>query len=708
MKNIDRTTKIVQAANTSIREVDSVPEHSPSAAASTANKKLKSGNQGEDNDMITSIGISSLPEMRGVVESQSSKGQQKEEEEEEGKKRNEMGAVVKQQQRKKHTDPQVLKVRHSIQVCCKTDDLLSALLIYKEAQACGIWIEPQTYYCLLALCDGFETRGLHIGTPRPSTSEAKKQEQQPQQQNRNSRTATPEERKNYAFEIKQAMDNHKISFTETAYTSLVRVLCKARQSALAEQILTEAESATPTIKLRLRIYSAVIQALSQEGQMLKVVSLWKRMISRDIHLSEREYAYILKCAVSVGNAEVVDRVLADLAEDVLVPSHETTRTIIDWFSSPYASSMVAVVSKSNMEDSSSLLDDEHDVTTASTATTRMLGETTAPSIGPIVSCGGWIISNSCRIDTKTGMLLDGCLANCFLHPVELSSIDRLEMMRMNETIVMNDGLPTDTSVYAGGGKGRKRKSADKDKRTQIWESFKIWLETKIGSSNCFNRNTDIINPYEVVVDGANVGYYKQNYANAPKHVDYNQIDWVVRHFQKMKKRVLLVLHERHFSPKLMPEWAIPITKRWERSEGDGLSLFRAPAGCNDDWFWLHAALRCGKQCMVVTNDEMRDHHFQMLAYRSFLRWKERHQIRFSLGDWVTLMEDNCGAPYRCREVKTYYPDVYSRRIQRVEHGIVVPLPKKGDEDRFLDGSFVSEDDSEEETYLCIGEKTLDN
>mmetsp|Transcript_17474 Transcript_17474/g.24877 ORF Transcript_17474/g.24877 Transcript_17474/m.24877 type:complete len:629 (-) Transcript_17474:1798-3684(-) len=579
--------------------------------------------------------------------------------------------VTQQHSQKQHTNPEVLKVRHSIQACCKSNDLDTALLRYKEAQSCGIWIEPQTYYCLLALCDGLDTRGLHIGTPRPSATND-------QQQKKSSATITPEERKNHAFEIKQTMDNLKINFSETAFTSLVRVLCKAKQSAMAEEILTQAESAA-NIKLKLRMYSAVIQAFSEDRQMSKILSLWKRMLKRNIVPTEREYAHILKCAVHVGNAEVVDRVLADLAEDVLVPSNETTRTIIDWFTSPFSSSTAAK--------SSTLEEDSGSITNVA----EILGETTAPSMGPVTSNNGWSFSDGCRIDTTSGMLLDGCLANYFLKPVELSTTDRLEMMRMNETIVRNDGLPSDPSAYAGGGKGKKRKSTDKNMRIKIWDSFKAWLDRQV-----------VGRPFEVVLDGANIGYYKQNYANAPKYVDYNQIDWVVRHFRREKKRILLVLHERHFSPKLMPDWAIPITKRWESNDGL-VSLFRAPAGCNDDWFWLHAALQCGKDCMVLTNDEMRDHHFQMLAYRSFLRWKERHQIRFQFGEWVTTTGEG---KQRHREVKALFPDVYSRRIQRVERGIIVPLPKKGDEDRFLDGNFVSEDDPEEETYVCIVENNV--
>jgi pentatricopeptide repeat protein len=619
----------------------------------------------------------------------------------EGERREEEVVVVmeQKQQRKKHIDPQVLKVRHSIHVCCKSDDLLSALQIYREALAQGVRMEPQTYYSLLALCDGLDARGLHIGTPRPTTSELKKEQQQQQvhqqQQLSNahdsSRIITPEERRNYAFEIKQSMDQHKVPFSETAYTSLVRVLCKAGESALAEQILREAESKSTTVKLKLRLYSAVLQAMSQKKQISSMVSLWKRMISLNIHLSEREYTHVLQCAIGVGTVpEVVDRVLAELAEDVLVPSQETTRSIMDWFSSPHATSSSSVSSVTGNGETNDII------------TTPILGETTAPSLGPVVARGGWTISYKCHIDTKTGMLLDGCLKNSYLKPVELSSEDRLELIRMNDTIVINDSLPSDTSVYAGGGKGRKRKSADKDMRAQTWESFKLWLEKNLGSASNESGGTTSP-PYEVVIDGANVGYYKQNYANAPKHVEYHQIDWVVRHFQRMKKKVLLVLHERHFSPKLMPRWAKPITARWQNSTAnvDGLTLYRAKAGCNDDWFWLHAALRCGS--MVVTNDEMRDHHFQMLAYRSFLRWKERHQIRFALGEWVTSVQEDGLTPYRYREVKTYYPDIYSRRIQRVEHGIIVPLPKKGDEDRFLDGSFMAEDVDEEETYLCIAE-----
>lgn len=44
------------------------------------------------------------------------------------------------------------------------------------------------------------------------------------------------------------------------------------------------------------------------------------------------------------------------------------------------------------------------------------------------------------------------------------------------------------------------------------------------------------------------------------------------------------------------------------------------------WFryWLYAAIKF--KCLLVTNDEMRDHIFQLLGNDFFPKWKERHQV----------------------------------------------------------------------------------
>jgi hypothetical protein len=45
------------------------------------------------------------------------------------------------------------------------------------------------------------------------------------------------------------------------------------------------------------------------------------------------------------------------------------------------------------------------------------------------------------------------------------------------------------------------------------------------------------------------------------------------------------------------------------------------------WYWLYAAVSC--RSLLVTNDEMRDHLFQLLGTSFFPRWKENIRCFFS-------------------------------------------------------------------------------
>jgi len=114
--------------------------------------------------------------------------------------------------------------------------------------------------------------------------------------------------------------------------------------------------------------------------------------------------------------------------------------------------------------------------------------------------------------------------------------------------------------------------------------------------------------FNIIVDGANVGYFKQNYAGAPQHVDYHQIDRLLQHLRSVGFTPLLILHCRHTSKYMIPNEEVnEMVKRW-RAEN---CIYATPKGFNDDWFWLYGAV--AHRCKVVTNDEMRDHHFQLLS-----------------------------------------------------------------------------------------------
>ncbi|GAB4833636.1 Proteinaceous RNase P 1, chloroplastic/mitochondrial, variant 3 [Ancistrocladus abbreviatus] len=124
-------------------------------------------------------------------------------------------------------------------------------------------------------------------------------------------------------------------------------------------------------------------------------------------------------------------------------------------------------------------------------------------------------------------------------------------------------------------------------------------------------------PFDAVVDGANVGLVNQ------QKFSFFQLRSVVKQLQDLspsKKLPLVVLHRSRVygGPAQHPNNK-KLLESWRKSG----ALYATPCGSNDDWYWLYAAVR--SKCLLVTNDEMRDHLFQLLGNGFFPRWKEKHQ-----------------------------------------------------------------------------------
>ncbi|GMP88504.1 hypothetical protein CsSME_00040474 [Camellia sinensis var. sinensis] len=164
--------------------------------------------------------------------------------------------------------------------------------------------------------------------------------------------------------------------------------------------------------------------------------------------------------------------------------------------------------------------------------------------------------------------------------------------------------------------------------------------------------------YEAIVDGANIGLYQQNFVEGGFSI--SQLDAVVKELHKRSNKwPLVVLHNKRIrtlqenaaNRELLEEWI-----------AQGV-LYGTPYGSNDDWYWLYAAVKL--KCLLVTNDEMRDHIFELLGSSFFLKWKERHQVRYTFTK---------GDP------KLQMPPSYSFVIQESEKGMWhVPLAGSKDE-----------------------------
>lgn len=173
------------------------------------------------------------------------------------------------------------------------------------------------------------------------------------------------------------------------------------------------------------------------------------------------------------------------------------------------------------------------------------------------------------------------------------------------------------------------------------------MERELRSNfKCFMEWVEKHSDYEAIVDGANIALYQQNFSDGGFSIA--QLDAVVRQlYNRSKKWPLVILHNKRLrslqgnptTRKLLDEWF-----------ARGI-LYATPSGSNDDWYWLYAAVKL--KCLLVTNDEMRDHIFELLGSSFFLQWKERHQVHY------TFVK---GIP------KFKMPPVYSILIQESERG----------------------------------------
>eukprot|EP00268_Persea_americana_P049840 TRINITY_DN5371_c0_g1_i5.p1 TRINITY_DN5371_c0_g1~~TRINITY_DN5371_c0_g1_i5.p1 ORF type:complete len:927 (-),score=221.42 TRINITY_DN5371_c0_g1_i5:841-3621(-) len=146
--------------------------------------------------------------------------------------------------------------------------------------------------------------------------------------------------------------------------------------------------------------------------------------------------------------------------------------------------------------------------------------------------------------------------------------------------------------------------AAKRERNSSFQTFQKWL--------------DYYGPFEAVVDAANVGLFSRRRFLLSK---VNAVVNGIRQQLPSKKWPLIILHNKRINGGKMNEPPNKmLIEKWKNAD----ALYATPTGSNDDWYWLYAAVKF--KCLIVTNDEMRDHIFQTLGNDFFPKWKERHQL----------------------------------------------------------------------------------
>ncbi|WOK93375.1 proteinaceous RNase P 1, chloroplastic/mitochondrial-like [Canna indica] len=175
--------------------------------------------------------------------------------------------------------------------------------------------------------------------------------------------------------------------------------------------------------------------------------------------------------------------------------------------------------------------------------------------------------------------------------------------RCGEKLVCIDIDPVETEAFAN---SLARLASEREVRADF-TTFKDWLDRH--------------GPFHAVLDAANIALNKQLSFN---FLQLNSVVNGMRQLSPSKKLPLIIMHSHRTKSGTADK---PNNKRLLESWRKAGSLYATPPGSNDDWYWLYAAVRC--RSLLVTNDEMRDHLFELLGTSFFPRWKEKHQVRLT-------------------------------------------------------------------------------
>jgi hypothetical protein len=211
-------------------------------------------------------------------------------------------------------------------------------------------------------------------------------------------------------------------------------------------------------------------------------------------------------------------------------------------------------------------------------------------------------------------------------------------------------------------------NTNKDNRGQVAEAlrqFGTWLQNRKGE------------PFTAIIDGANVGYYMQNFLQG--RFNYYQIQFVLEALEKMGENVLVVLPQCYLQDSFpIPIGGVQSMQRLRKDEKDIRDDLLAmgkicvvPSGLLDDYYWMYASVTMkeeyiplenaigrwpGTRPMLVSNDKLRDHAMSLLEPRLFRRWYSNVMVNFTFSAFVN---DECVD----REIGFRTADFYSREIQ---------------------------------------------
>ncbi|MQL76105.1 hypothetical protein Taro_008493 [Colocasia esculenta] len=464
--------------------------------------------------------------------------------------------------RKRNPTPE-WEFHQALTACSRENDLSGALALYRAAAAAGssVRLTAHHFNTLLHICSNA------LGSPAsaaPGCGGAVK-DGGADEPSPSSVVATVQE----AFRIFDHMVGSGIPPSESTITSMARIAAadKVEGGNRAFEVVREMgtrHGVTP----RLRTYGPPLFAFCRTAEGAeKAYDVEQHMVSMGVSPEEPELAALLKVSVEAGREEKVYEYLHKLRRSVGCMSPSTAEIVKHWFESE----STAVVGR-----------EVWDVSQVKNA---------ALLNGGGWHGSGWLGKGKWRVQ-NSNVGPEGCCSGCG-QQLACVDIDR-----------------TETEKFAGAvaslAMAREVKTNFSDFQLPAGEAVKNWL----------NNHAE----YDVIVDGANVAYYHQNFADGG--FSLSQVEAVIKELLESGrgKQPLVILHNKRIMGLMENDSNRQLLEEWKSQ----YSLYATPNGSNDDWYWLYASVKL--KCLLVTNDEMRDHIFELLGRDFFPMWKERHQV----------------------------------------------------------------------------------
>ncbi|KAG0605932.1 hypothetical protein M758_9G099400 [Ceratodon purpureus] len=487
---------------------------------------------------------------------------------------------------KRKKDPAESELRRSLDMCSKFADAMGAIKIYDKVVAEGnLQFNQYNYNVILYLCSSAASGTLKrgkSGTTEKQKGSAQGKQTNPAQDELDGTVATPsdaseevvltDEQKQMCLErgfaIYEAMKLQGVPPNEATFTAVARLAVAKEDGDLAFDMVKQMAEAK--LSPRLRSYGPALHTFCKSKNIEKAFEVDEHMLAAGVQPEEGELEALLKLTVDAGLEDKVYSLLHRIRTTVRGLSPSTAAVVKQWFESSAGASA-----------GSSKWD-----TLPNSETLKAAYESRGGGWHGL----GWIGRGSWEVKPSV---------------LDASGVCR----ECGEQLVTIDIDPKETEMFA---KSLSELACQREGKNNEFKKFQGWL----------NRH----GPFDVIVDGANVGLFNQNFGDGG--FNFHQLNSVVEGIKAKlgsKREPLILLHHRRTrGGPANSSFAIKTLNKWQESH----SIYTTPTGSNDDWYWLYAAVLY--KCALVTNDEMRDHLFQLLGNDFFPKWKERHQVRFSL------------------------------------------------------------------------------